>query len=140
MSEIITAGNPILKAVAAPVTSFDKKLKFLILDMKKTLYEANGVGLAAVISINNLISNFCEVKAYNVSIPKETRILSHYEFVKKYFIFDANYESDSDYKQLISDATTYIKEGENKHKKDAIDVLCAAANVIKKMYSEIIYQ
>ena len=47
MSEIITAGNPILKAVAAPVTSFDKKLKFLILDMKKTLYEANGVGLAA---------------------------------------------------------------------------------------------
>lgn len=47
MSEIITAGNPILKAVAAPVTAFDKKLKFLILDMKKTLYEANGVGLAA---------------------------------------------------------------------------------------------
>lgn len=47
LSEIITAGNPILKAVAAPVTSFDKKLKFLILDMKKTLYEANGVGLAA---------------------------------------------------------------------------------------------
>ena len=46
MSEIITAGNPILKAVAAPVTSFDKKLKFLILDMKKTLYDANGVGLA----------------------------------------------------------------------------------------------
>ena len=47
VSEIITAGNPILKAVAAPVTAFDKKLKFLILDMKKTLYEANGVGLAA---------------------------------------------------------------------------------------------
>jgi len=47
LSEIITAGNPILKAVAAPVTAFDKKLKFLILDMKKTLYEANGVGLAA---------------------------------------------------------------------------------------------
>lgn len=110
------------------------------LRIEKVFIEANGVGLAAVISINNLISNFCEVKAYNVSIPKETRILSHYEFVKKYFIFDANYESDLDYKQLISDATTYVKEGENKHKKDAIDVLCAAANVIKKMYSEIIYQ
>lgn len=47
MSEIIVAGNPILKKVAEPVTSFDKKLKFLVNDMKKSLYEANGVGLAA---------------------------------------------------------------------------------------------
>ena len=47
MSKIITAGNPILKMKAEPVTVFDKKLKFLINDMKKTLYEANGVGLAA---------------------------------------------------------------------------------------------
>ena len=47
MSKIISAGNPILKNVAAPVEVFDKKLKFLVIDMKKTLYEANGVGLAA---------------------------------------------------------------------------------------------
>lgn len=47
MSEIIVAGNPILKKVAEPVTSFDKKLKFLVNDMKKSLYAANGVGLAA---------------------------------------------------------------------------------------------
>ncbi len=47
MSKIILAGNPTLKAVAEPVTTFDKKLKFLINDMKKTMYEANGVGLAA---------------------------------------------------------------------------------------------
>lgn len=47
MSEIIVAGNPILKKVAEPVTSFDKRLKFLVNDMKKSLYEANGVGLAA---------------------------------------------------------------------------------------------
>ena len=47
MSKIITAGNPILTMKAEPVTEFDKKLKFLINDMKKTLYEANGVGLAA---------------------------------------------------------------------------------------------
>lgn len=32
---------------AEPVTAFDKSLKFLVNDMKKTLYEANGVGLAA---------------------------------------------------------------------------------------------
>ena len=47
MSTIITAGNPDLKRKALPVTAFDKKLKFIISDMKKTLYEANGVGLAA---------------------------------------------------------------------------------------------
>ena len=47
MSKIISAGNPILKNVAAPVEVFDKKLKFLVIDMKKTLYEANGVVLAA---------------------------------------------------------------------------------------------
>ena len=56
MSKIISAGNPILKNVAAPVEVFDKKLKFLVIDMKKTrakqkwlqaVDEANGVGLAA---------------------------------------------------------------------------------------------
>lgn len=45
--EIIKAGDPILKQVATPVTEFDKDLKFLLENMKKTLYEANGVGLAA---------------------------------------------------------------------------------------------
>lgn len=47
MSKIITAGNPILKMKAEAVTVFDKKLKILLEDMKKTLYEADGVGLAA---------------------------------------------------------------------------------------------
>lgn len=47
LSKIITAGDPILKSVAIPVTAFDKKLKFLVNEMKKTMYESNGVGLAA---------------------------------------------------------------------------------------------
>ena len=45
--KIIQAGDPILAAVAEPVTDFDKNLKHLLEGMKKTLYEANGVGLAA---------------------------------------------------------------------------------------------
>ncbi len=45
--KIIQAGNPILAAVAEPVADFDKNLKHLLEGMKKTLYEANGVGLAA---------------------------------------------------------------------------------------------
>ena len=47
LSKIITAGDPILKSVAMPVTAFDKKLKFLVNEMTKTMYESNGVGLAA---------------------------------------------------------------------------------------------
>ena len=47
LSKIIIAGDPILKSVAMPVTAFDKKLKFLVNEMKKTMYESNGVGLAA---------------------------------------------------------------------------------------------
>ena len=38
LSKIITAGDPILKSVAMPVTAFDKKLKFLVNEMKKTMY------------------------------------------------------------------------------------------------------
>lgn len=45
--KIILAGNPILKQVAEPVTEFNKDLKYLVEQMKKTMYEANGVGLAA---------------------------------------------------------------------------------------------
>ena len=47
MSKIITAGNPILKMKAEPVRTFGKKLRPLLEDMKKTLYEADGTGLAA---------------------------------------------------------------------------------------------
>lgn len=45
--KIILAGDPVLKQVAEPVTKFDKDLKYLVEQMKKTMYEANGVGLAA---------------------------------------------------------------------------------------------
>ena len=50
LSKIITAGDPILKSVAMPVTAFDKKLKFLVNEMKKTMYESNGVGFEAYIN------------------------------------------------------------------------------------------
>ena len=44
---IITDGNPTLKKKSRPVTSFDERLALLIDDMKQTMVEANGVGLAA---------------------------------------------------------------------------------------------
>lgn len=40
----------------------------------------------------------------------------------------------------IQDLTTYTKAGDNKHRKDAIDVLCSAAAIIKIKYAKILYQ
>ena len=47
LRKIITEGNPTLNKISRPVTSFDGRLAELIDDMKQTLVEANGVGLAA---------------------------------------------------------------------------------------------
>lgn len=47
LRKIITDGNPTLNKVCRPVTSFDERLATLIDDMKETVVDANGVGLAA---------------------------------------------------------------------------------------------
>ena len=44
---IVKFPDPILKQKCAPVTAFDERLAILIGDMIETMYEANGVGLAA---------------------------------------------------------------------------------------------
>ncbi len=45
--EIKKAGDPVLKEVCTPVKRVDNKLKKLLDDMAETMYEADGVGLAA---------------------------------------------------------------------------------------------
>ena len=47
LRNILTDGNPTLKKVCRPVTAFDERLATLIDDMKETVVQANGVGLAA---------------------------------------------------------------------------------------------
>jgi peptide deformylase len=44
---IVKYGNPVLETPALPVTEFDDKLKKLVDDMFESMYEAQGVGLAA---------------------------------------------------------------------------------------------
>jgi peptide deformylase len=39
--------DPRLRKIASPVTRFDERLRTLVADMAETMYEANGVGLAA---------------------------------------------------------------------------------------------
>ena len=43
---IVQDGDPILKKVCRPVTKFDARLGQLLDDMKETLWEADGLGLA----------------------------------------------------------------------------------------------
>lgn len=45
--EIRKAGDKVLKEIAEPVARVDKKIRKLIDDMAQTMYNADGVGLAA---------------------------------------------------------------------------------------------
>lgn len=45
--KILVAGDPLLRRVSEPVTKIDKKLQRLLKDMAETMYDAEGVGLAA---------------------------------------------------------------------------------------------
>jgi peptide deformylase len=45
---ILEFPDPRLRTRAASVTVFDAKLKQFVADMFQTMYEANGVGLAAI--------------------------------------------------------------------------------------------
>ena len=46
--EILEVPDPRLKQISAPVTVFDEELKTLVADMFETMYDAPGIGLAAV--------------------------------------------------------------------------------------------
>ena len=45
--QILEFPDPRLRKIAEPVTVFDEKLKVLIADMLETMYQAEGIGLAA---------------------------------------------------------------------------------------------
>jgi PBSX family phage terminase large subunit len=101
--------------------------------------ENNGVGLAAALLIKNKLPKNVTYAPFHSSIKKETRIISHYEFVKKFFVFDINYKSNPEYYNFINDLTNYMKDGDNKHRMDAIDVICSAANIVKLKYHKVIF-
>ena len=47
LRKILTQGDPALTKTCRPVEKFDRKLSWLLDDMKETLANAGGVGLAA---------------------------------------------------------------------------------------------
>jgi hypothetical protein len=104
------------------------------------LYESNGVGLAAILLIAKRLGQHRKLIPFAATINKDVRILSHYEFVAKYFVFDKNkYDNDLEYKSFVTDLTDYSKESDNKHKKDSMDVCCAAANFVKTKNHKLLY-
>ena len=46
--ELVKAPDPRLKSISQPVTEFDRSLRRFMDDMVETMYEANGIGLAAI--------------------------------------------------------------------------------------------
>lgn len=48
LHEILEVPDPRLKTVSTPVTEFDEDLKTLVADMFETMYDAPGIGLAAI--------------------------------------------------------------------------------------------
>jgi len=109
-------------------------------ETEQIFIESNGVGLAAVLLIKKALSAHQKLSMFSSTVNKDVRIFSHYEFVQKYFIFDKlKYESNDEYRLFITDLCGYTKEGDNKNKKDAIDVLCSVASILKIKYSKLIY-
>lgn len=101
--------------------------------------ESNGVGIASILLIKNRLHKNTILKPFHSSENKEVRIMSHYEFIKRFFVFDKNYKSDQEYRQFMQDLTGYVKGGQNSHKADAIDCLCTAAYIIKSRYRRELY-
>ena len=114
-------------------------LKIVDNDIEALFLENNGVGLAAALLVKKKLPKNVQFIPFHSSINKEVRILSHYEFVKRFFVFDINYKDNPEYKMFINDATQYVKDGDNKHRMDAIDILCSAADIVKLKYHKVIY-
>jgi len=113
--------------------------KMRTLFIEEAFLEVNGVGTGAYLLLKRDISNHAKVKPFNSTINKEVRILSNYEFILKYFIFDINYKENKEYHNFIKHVSGYEREGDNKNKKDAIDSLSSAASILKIKYKKLLY-
>lgn len=102
--------------------------------------ETNGVGLALAIELKRQLPEATKLTNTHAKDPKEVRILRGYEAVKQYFIFKEGYEDNREYKTYLSDLTGFKREGQNLHKKDAIDVTTYAANTLKIRYRALLYK
>lgn len=116
----------------APVIA-DKLREYMI---DECYIESNGVGIGMVMALKNIIENKKILRPVSTNQNKEAKILQHYEFALENFIFDEKLRNSS----YMKDLSNYEKEGNNTHKKDAMDVTCMAVEVIKLKFHKIIYK
>jgi hypothetical protein len=106
--------------------------------------ESNGVGLSAINEMKHAgfgtTTSGIKLVPLAATEQKEVRIQANYEFIRDNFVFDINYADDPEYRSFINDLTSYVAGEENKHKKDAIDVLSTASDIIKYKFARLIYR
>jgi hypothetical protein len=107
--------------------------------IEEVFLEVNGIGAAAFMLLKRDLSNTTKVKPFTVTIPKEARILSNSEFIRNHFVFDERYKEDQEYSRFINHVASYDRESSNTHKKDAIDSLASAANILKIKYKNLLF-
>lgn len=103
--------------------------------------EKNGVGLATFQKLKQLIQpdDRINLKPFAMTENKQAKILSCFEFIVRYFSFNASYERQADYRKFINHLTTYTSAGNNAHTLDALDNCANASLIIRRLYSKIIY-
>lgn len=97
--------------------------------------ESNGIGLAAILMIKNMLPPSMNFSGYNNNIPKEIRINMGYEFIKKNFIFRrVSRDKDEQYRLFLTEISTYsnIDKSFNPHD-DGIDCLSSQAMLFKML-------
>lgn len=104
--------------------------------------EANGVGLASYLLLKKAIENHTRIKPFTTTENKEVKILSNFESVIRYLVFNSNYKNNQQYDTFINHLTSYQKEDSkknNKHKVDAIDNACMTVKAFKTKYASSLY-
>jgi hypothetical protein len=98
--------------------------------------ENNGVGAAACYMLKDVDNT--EIRPYTATENKVVRILSNYEFIRKFYIFDANYKESQQYNEFLRHLISLSKDGKNKND-DSADVLSASGEVLMAKYENVIY-
>lgn len=152
-----------MSAIFVQVENFNDKLNFHIFDcvhdnigfeaiseivhkkaldynVSEIIFEKNGVGLATGIKLKQLNEEKkYKITPYHSTENKEAKILNNFEFVKRHFSFNSDYQKNKWYSKFLNDLTTYSTVGRNLHKKDAMDVICSASKILQVMYKKTLF-
>ena len=113
--------------------------KAIVTGVDEVIFEKNGVGLATGVMLKSLNSdNKYKLTPYHSTENKEAKILANYEFVKRHFAFNAEYNESKQYNLFLNHLTTYSTEINEPHTKDAMDVCCSASKILKIIYKKLL--